>query len=344
MPVGGCGLAADNFSRCQVLGGGNAQFCAGLAHCKSGKIRKGENPLSINSIFLVRSTQPETHSVRAALAEFGVVPYRDYIFGARQGINSVRQITSVSNQTGSAKDADGTCTFPDSGQDAPSFRRAVTCQPGTVDSLTSGATFTPAAPTKPATSGKDGQLYVDAKPMRYDMQSIVSSSSDLVNSSSGQVKVAVGIQAKDVPSLTAELKLAKADGAQVALLTEEDWGNAPEPLDGPHVTGLRAAAKALSLFVIAPFRLALGPGRNFNAAVVISPEGELLNSTAGVPYYQKVMPVLEYPVPATPSLPNDLPEGVTPGQVGVQAWDLPGIGRIASECSHRRCSSRPLLL
>ena len=57
-----------------------------------------------------------------------------------------------------------------------------------------------------------------------------------------------------------------------------------------------------------------------------------------------VMPVLEYPVPATPSLPNDLPEGVTPGQVGVQAWDLPGIGRIASECSHRCSSSRPLPL
>ena len=43
------------------------------------------------SVFLVRSTLPETHSVRAALREFGVLPYRDGIFAARQGINSLRQ-------------------------------------------------------------------------------------------------------------------------------------------------------------------------------------------------------------------------------------------------------------
>ena len=166
--------------------------------------------------------------------------------------------------------------------------------------------------------------------MRYDMQSIVSSSSPLVNSSSGQVKVAVGLQSGDLTALTAELTLAKSDGAQIALLTEEDFGQTGEPLDGPHVTGLRAAAKALSIFIIAPVRLNLGKGRNFNAAVVVGKSGELLNSTAGVPYYQKVMPVLEFPVPnRPPSFPNDLPEGVIPGQQGVQAWDLPGIGRIA---------------
>ena len=95
LPVGGCGAAADNFSRCHVIGGVSAKVCSGLLHCKMGVSPPGETTLNINAIFLVRSTQPETHSARAALKEFGVVPYRDYIFQSRQGLNSLRQSLSV---------------------------------------------------------------------------------------------------------------------------------------------------------------------------------------------------------------------------------------------------------
>jgi predicted amidohydrolase len=327
LPVGGCGHPATNFSRCHILGGGNAKYCSGLAHCKSGVPPPGvsvpgDSTMDGPSVFLVRSTTPETHSVRAALREFGVLPYRDGIFAARQGVNSLRQTVSTG----------GTCSFPDKGEGgAPSFDRPVTCQPGTVDNLTRGGSFTlaPAASTNP-TPANDTHMYVDAKAMVYDMESIVSSSSNLVNSTSGQVKVAVGIQSTDLPSLTAELKLAKTDGAQIALLTEENFGDAAEPLDGPHVMELRAVAKSLSLFIILPFRLSLGKGRNFNAAVVIDKGGALLNSTTGNPYYQKIMPSSYFPHPTRrPSLPNDYGEGVIPGKLGVQAWDLPGIGRIA---------------
>ena len=326
LPVGGCGHAADNFSRCHVLGGGNAKFCSGLAHCKSrvgvGVSLPGDSTIDGPTVFLVRSVAPETHSARAALRTFGVVPYRDGIFAARQGLNSLRQTASTTR----------TCSFPDNGNGTASFDRPLTCQPGTVSALSRGSSFTPATSVK--APANDSHMYVDAKAMIYDMQSTVGSSSPLVNSSSGQVKVAVGLQNNNLTSLIAELKLARADGAQVALLTEENFGGTAEPMDGPHVTGLRAAAKALSLFIVVPLRLSIGKGRNgdpnFNAAVVIDTSGELLNSTAGVPFYQKVMPSGYFPAPTRlPSLPNDYPEGVVPGLQGVQAWNLPGIGRVA---------------
>jgi predicted amidohydrolase len=353
LPVGGCGHAADNFARCHQLGGANAKFCSGLAHCKSGVAPPafpppGDSTIMGPSVFLVRSVAPETHSARVALRTFGVVAYRDGIFAARQGINSLRQTTSTA----------GTCSFPDDGNGTASFDRPLTCQPGTVDAHTRGSSYTFAASTKPtndsrmyidegvrrrtpaaatniySTARNGSHIYVDAKAMVYDMQSTAGSGSPLVNSSSGQVKVAVGLQSNDLASLIAELKLATADGAQVALLTEENFGDAAEPLDGPHVTGLRAAAKALSVVIVAPLRLSIGKGRNgdpnFNAAVVIDTSGELLNSTAGVPFYQKVMPSGYFPAPTRlPSLPNDYPEGVVPGLQGVQAWDIPGIGRVA---------------
>ena len=306
------------------LGGANAKFCSGLLHCKSNGpavALYGDAPVMGPSVFLVRSATPETHSARALLQTFGVVAYRDGIFAARQGTNSLRQTASTAE----------TCSFPDNGNATASFDRPLTCQPGTVDDLSRGSSYTPAASAK---SANDSHIYVDAKAMVYDMQSTVGSSSPLVNSSSGQVKVAVGLQSNDLASLIEELKLAKADGGQVALLTEENFGDTAEPLDSPHVTGLRAAAKAMSLIIVAPLRLSIGKGRNgdpnYNAAIVIGTNGELLNSTARVPFYQKVMPSGYFPAPTRlPSLPNDYPEGVVPGLQGVQAWDLPGIGRIA---------------
>lgn len=76
------------------LGGANVKFCAGLAHCKSNGPAVplyGDAPVMGPSVFLVRSATPETHSARTLLQTFGVVPYRDGIFAARQAINSLRQ-------------------------------------------------------------------------------------------------------------------------------------------------------------------------------------------------------------------------------------------------------------
>ena len=248
------------------------------------------------------------------------------------------------------------CTFPDAAVGAPTFNRDVTCAPGSNNSLTDHGIFTPGAggsvaseyiqnakntmmKKKKKNKKSSSSMYVDAKPMVYDMSSFLES---FVDSSSGQVKAAVGISSNDLKVLKPMLQLAKADGAQIALLTEEDFGTtgAGEPLTGPHLTGLQAVAKAIGIYVVAPFRMHLGPGRSYNGAVVIGKDGELMNSTAGVPYYQKVFPCLGYPIPG---LSDDSPNGtqpygsvdhggetpLIPGQQGVQAWDLPGIGRIA---------------
>jgi hypothetical protein len=55
-------------------------------------------------------------------------------------------------------------------------------------------------------------------------------------------QVAVGLQSNNLTALTAELKLAKADGAQIALLSEEDFGTAGE------VRNMVALFLCLSLF------------------------------------------------------------------------------------------------
>ena len=89
-------------------------------------------------MYLLRSATPETHSARALLQNFSVVPYRDGIFAARQATNSLRQNRPFLQTS---------CSFPDSTSSPPSLDRGLTCQPGTVNNLTRGATYTPSANT-----------------------------------------------------------------------------------------------------------------------------------------------------------------------------------------------------
>ena len=347
LSVGGCRDSYNNQS--------------GLKDCRFGAPAPGESTANDNAIFLVRSLQRKTHSVRAAFKKFGVVPYRDYIFASRQQINSLRQTktpippargaagTQATGRTeprgragqpaaprppgtrsastafagagagaGASASYNSFCTFPDAAGGPATTRRGLTCMPGSVNALTKGSTYTPhAAPA--------GTLYVDAKPVVYDMASSVvdgahGSSSHLARGAhgSGQVKAAVGLQSSDLATLKADLSLARADGAEIALLHEEDFGGTGaadpgEALGGPHVMGLREAAKALGMYIVAPFRMNLGAGETYNAAVVIGKDGQLLNSTAGVPYYQKTMPV-----PSNSASGHSGEVATIPGQHGVQ--------------------------
>ena len=67
--------------------------------------------------------------------------------------------------------------------------------------------------------GASPSLYVDAKATVYDMAPAAS----FVDSPTGRVKAAVIPRNTDTKSLAAMLKTAKDDGAEIALITEEDY-------------------------------------------------------------------------------------------------------------------------
>ena len=201
----------------------------------------------------------------------------------------------------------------------------------------------------------DPLQYVDVRADIYDMRLDAS----FVNSTTGQVKVAA-LSRGDVDDLVrpghslaaimVDLKQARAAGAQIALLSEEIFGESEtkvnasvtgnvtlpytfgvgEPLDGPTLTAVRSQAKALQMYVIVPMRLHnLEKKQSYNAAVVIGHDGEVVNSVGGAQYYQKNMPCLGYPVPGvSTSSPNgsqaygSVDGGgewpLVPGQEGVQ--------------------------
>ena len=131
------------------------------------------------------------------------------------------------------------------------------------------------------------------------------------------------------------LVAARADGATVALMTEEDFtgGAGPgEAIDGPHITTVRAHAKAVGIAVICPMRLLLGAAGSswsVNAAVVVHANGSVATAAhTAANHYQKQYPVYGWPVgPGERVQDGEIP--ITPGQTGVQVWDMPGIGRIA---------------
>ena len=125
---------------------------------------------------------------------------------------------------------------------------SLTCMPGTLNPLT-------ATTTASIDGGASPSLYVDAKATVYDMAPVAS----FVDSPTGRVKAAVIPRNTDTKSLAAMLKTAKDDGAEIALITEEDFGasrndGAGEGLDGAHVTAVAAAAKALEMYVVCSFR------------------------------------------------------------------------------------------
>ena len=73
-------------------------------------------------------------------------------------------------------------------------------------------------------------------------------------------------------------------------------GPGEDLLHGPHISAVRAAAKQLAIYVVVPFRMQLAAGESYNGAVIVGRDGELMLSTAGVPYYQKSFPCLGYPM------------------------------------------------
>lgn len=140
------------------------------------------------------------------------------------------------------------------------------------------------------------RLYVDTRTQVYDMRP----SAELAQAAS--VKVAVLPRNPDTDDIVTMLRAARADGALIALMTEEDFtgGHGPgEALDGPHITRVRAHAKAIGIAVVCPMRLLLGDGRSVNAAVVIHANGTIATAAhTGYNHYQKQYPVLGWPVGA----------------------------------------------
>ena len=271
-----------------------------------------------------------------------------------------------------------TCQFPeptawphDATGPFPALDPPVTCAPGSVDARTNHGAYS--LPKAAAAAAAAKNIYINGQATVYD-----NSLEETFVTATKPVRAALlspdykswvcdknphcQEPATDEQYIMVALKLAKGERADIVLMTEENFGlsqvnetvkgnstkysggfpyDGPgEPLSGPHLATIRKAAAAMEIYVVAPFRMHLGPGRSYNGAVVIGKDGELMNSTAGVPYYQKVFPCLGYPIPG---LSDDSPNGtqpygsvdhggetpLIPGQQGVQAWDLPGIGRIA---------------
>ena len=260
------------------------------------------------------------------------------------------------------------CSFPDARASAhnatapfPALARPLTCAPGRVDA---GGRFT----LPGAAAGVPARTYIDARATVYDNApeaSFVNASrpvrAALLSPAAGITNTSAPGHPVDRAKLLAALRLVKASGADIVLMTEEVFGNsqigevgakAPLnggfPYDGPgedllhgrHISAVRAAAKQLAIYLVVPFRMQLAAGESYNSAVIVGRDGELMLSTSGVPYYQKVFPCLGYPMgevsasaPGGYAAYGGIDHGgetpLIPGQQGVQAWDLPGIGRVA---------------
>ena len=267
--------------------------------------------------------------------------------------------------------AGASCSFPDARPWAhnatapfPPLDRPLTCAPGSADAGSAGGRFT----LPGAAAGVPAQTYVDARATVYDNApeaSFVNASrpvrAALLSPGAGITNASAPGHPVDHAKLLAALRLVKASGADIVLMTEEVFGNsqlgevgakAPlnggfpydgpgeDVLDGPHISAVRAAAKQLAIYVVVPFRMQLAAGESYNGAVIVGRDGELMLSTAGVPYYQKTFPCLGYPMgkvsasaPGGYAAYGGIDHGgetpLIPGQQGVQAWDLPGIGRVA---------------
>jgi predicted amidohydrolase len=313
---------------------------------------------------LFASKQPRNKTVRAAFEEVTVahgvkvVPWRDYIFTNRQGINSLRQhglpilpwLPGDEQQQDGAEGteahairagvAPGTCQFP--GQHigpTPVFNRTS----GTLENpsrssfltalrsnLTCSTGVRSAAPVQLAVEAAETapqQIYRDVHEFTYDMSPRTSFAD------AGRVKVASVPGAGgpiDIPTAIAQLKAAKADGALIATLTEEAFGESPgQPIDGPGPTAIRHAAKDIGIAVVCPMRLRDVDGRQYNAAIVIHANGSLAKAVyTGSEMTQKQFPVYGYPLEA-PGEAHCQEHNVVPRQTGTSVFDMPGIGRIA---------------
>ena len=301
-----------------------------------------------NSLMLFASKQPENVTVAAAFAEtyntsmYGpaaVVTSREYIFGNRKGINSLRQyglpiLPWHGQPSAEPPPTTGACQFPGSSalspaQNASSYHAPiisnVTCSPGVSSSAAVQLEVKVAADAPP-------QLYRDVREFTYDMSP---RTSFVDPDKTGRVKVASLPGAGggfDLPKLITQLKAAKADGAAIATLTEEYFDYEPgdeQHIDGPGPTAVRQAAKDIGIAVVCPMRLLAVDGRQYNAAIVIHANGSLAKAAyTGAEYTEKQFPVFGWPIGPGPRIQQ--PEmNVVPGQLGASVFDIPGVGRIA---------------
>lgn len=139
-------------------------------------------------------------------------------------------------------------------------------------------------------------LYVDTRAQIYDMRP----AAELVAAS--MVKVATIPRNSNTDDIATMLRAAHADGARIALMTEEDFNGGKgigETLDGPHLTKVREHAKTVGIAVVCPMRLLLSGGRSFNAAVVIHANGSIaIAAHTSANHYQKQFPVYGWPIGA----------------------------------------------
>ena len=216
-------------------------------------------------------------------------------------------LSIVGTTTTTSRSPASSCTFPDADPwphnatgPFPALDRSLTCAPGSVTAATAdGSSFS----LPGAAAGFPLHTYVDGRATVYD-NALEASFVDTVRPVRAALlkKSSWNTGAPGHPinhtKLMAALSLVKAEGADIVLLTEENFAmehvadGAGERLRGPRISAVKAAAKQLGLYVIVPFRMQLAAGESYNGAVVVGRDGELVLSTAGVPYYQKVFPCL----------------------------------------------------
>lgn len=282
------------------------------------------------------------------------------------GSNSIRALEVVAELTAlqqrsaqlQSKGGEQFCRFPADSTHAQrplSMRMNYTCS----GSLTTAPLQVTAALVPPA-DHDSSPLYVDTRSVVYDM------SPDSSFTSTPSIKVATVAGVRWQPTLNASrtklesyLQMAKADGAAIALMFEYSLldTNGPLTLDGPEIGAMREMARRVDIIIICPFNLTLPDATSRNAAVVILQNGSLARAAVtGGTHTEKNFPVLGYfageigndMLPPCYCGTGDSPiygracdpkssqpcvqlgeHGIVPSQVGVEVFDLPGIGRIA---------------
>jgi len=259
------------------------------------------------------------------------------------------------------------CTFPASSAEAaaaaaaaaggsrPQLRMNTTCATASLSS----------APMEVEARAPRGTLYADTRTTMFDM----APESSFAQAAS--VKVAtVGCGSREWQptqnasraKLQSQLQMAKADGAEVALMFEYSLGARTNPtpmtLSGPEIGAVRALAREIGIVVICPLNLTLSDGTSRNAAVVILSNGTLLKAAyTGGTHAEKNYPgygwrpgMANYGIdgggesaagracPCRAAVQSGGcvgpcvqggEENVIPSQVGVEVFDLPGIARVA---------------
>ena len=283
------------------------------------------------------------------------------VFGSNsiRALEVVAELTALQQRSGplQSKQGEQICRFPADSAHAQrplSMRMNYTCS----GSLTN-APLQVTAPL-PAAGDDSSPLYVDTRSVVYDM------SPESSFTSIPSIKVATVAGVRWQPTLNASrtklesyLQMAKTDGAAIALMFEYSLldTNGPLTLDGPEIGAMREIARRVGIIIICPFNLTLPDATSRNAAVVILQNGSLARAAiTGGTHTEKNFPVLGYfpgeigndMLPPCYCGTGDSPiygracdpkssqpcvqlgeHGIVPSQVGVEVFDLPGIGRIA---------------